>query len=81
MLDNTMILYGSGMSDSNMHTPENVPSLVVAGKGYAIRGNRYLKYPEGTPLANLQLTLLDKIGLRTDHFGDSTGELSALVGV
>src|SRR5206468_9823685 len=61
LLDNTMILYGSGMSDSNMHTPENVPSLVVAGKGYAIRGNRYLKYPEGTPLANLQLTLLDRI--------------------
>jgi hypothetical protein len=81
LLDNTMILYGSGMSDSNMHTPENVPTLVVAGKGYGIRGNRYLKYPEGTPLANLQLTLLDKIGLRTDHFGDSTGELSALTGV
>ncbi len=81
LLDNTMILYGSGMSDSNMHTPENVPTLVIAGKGYGIRGNRFLKYQEGTPLANLQLTLLDKIGLRTDHFGDSTGELSALIGV
>jgi hypothetical protein len=81
LLDNTLILYGSGMSDSNMHTPENVPTLVVAGKGFGIHGNRFLKYPEGTPLANLQLTLLDKIGLRTDHFGDSTGELSALTGV
>jgi hypothetical protein len=81
LLDNTLILYGSGMSDSNMHTPENVPTLVVAGKGFGIHGNRFLKYPEATPLANLQLTLLDKIGLRTDHFGDSTGELSALTGV
>jgi hypothetical protein len=81
LLDNTLLLYGSGMSDSNMHTPENVPTLVVAGKGFGIHGNRFLKYPEATPLANLQLTLLDKIGLRTDHFGDSTGELSALTGV
>jgi hypothetical protein len=81
LLDHTMILYGSGMSDSNLHTPENVPTLLVAGKGYGIKGNRYLKYPDGTPLANLQLTLLDKIGIATEHFGDSNGELSSLSGV
>jgi hypothetical protein len=81
LLDNTMLLYGSGMSDSNLHTPENVPTVVVAGKGYGIRGNRYLQFQGGTPLANLQLTMLDKMGLPVEHFGDSNGELATLTGV
>jgi len=81
LLDNTMMLYGSGMSDSNLHIPDNVPSLLVSGKGYGIQGNRYLQYPVGTPLANLQLTMLDKMGFGDDHFGDSNGELARLTGV
>ena len=69
------------MSDSNLHVPDNVPSLLVSGKGYGIQGNRYLQYPTGTPLANLQLTMLDKMGFGDDHFGDSNGELARLTGV
>jgi hypothetical protein len=80
LLDNTMMLYGSGMSDSNLHVPRNVPSLVVSGKGFDIKGNRYLSFPE-TPLANLQLTMLEKFGMRVDHFGDSNGVLQRLSGV
>jgi hypothetical protein len=81
MLDHTMLLYGSGMSDSNLHIPTDVPTLLIAGKELGIKGNRALRYPERTPLANLQLTILDKLGLPVERFGDSTGELNNLTGV
>ncbi len=81
VLDHTMLLYGSGMSDSNLHVPENVPTLLVSGRGYGIKGNRYLQYPAGTPLSNLQLTMLDKMGFADESFGDSNGELTTLAGV
>ena len=85
MLDNTMLLFGSGMSDGHLHIPENVPTILVSGKGLNVEGNRYLQYPEGTPLASLQLTLLEKMGLPIDSFGDSNfgkeGELNPLTGV
>ena len=72
LFDNTLMLYGSGMSDGNLHAPENVPALLVSGKGFGIQGNRYLRYPEGTPLADLQLTILEKMGVARDTFGDDT---------
>ncbi len=81
MLDSTMLLYGSGMSDSNLHVPTNVPTLLVAGKRFGIAGNRSLQAPDRTPLANLQLTLLDRFGLPMERFGDSNGELPMLAGV
>jgi hypothetical protein len=81
LLDHTMMLYGSGMSDSNLHTHKNVPTLVVAGKQSGIAGNRYLHFPDGTPLANLQLTMLEKLGIPMEKFGDSTGQLPRLAGV
>ena len=70
LFDNTMLLYGSGMSDGNLHVPENVPTLLVSGQGFGIQGNRYLQYPEGTPLADMQLTILEKMGVARDAFGD-----------
>ena len=76
LLDHTLILYGSGMSDSNLHLMYGVPTMVVGGPTFDIKGGRHIRYPKGTPLANLQLTLLDKVGVRVDHFGDSTGELN-----
>src|SRR5262249_41519920 len=79
LLDSTLLLYGSGMSDSNMHTPEKVPTLVVAGKNFGVKGNRFLQEPGKTPLSNLQLTLADKMGVKVDHFGDSTGEVPELL--
>ena len=81
LLDNTLLLYGSGMSDSHLHVATNVPTLLVHGSQYGIKGDRHLRAPEGTPLANLQLTLLDKLGVDVEHFGDSTGELRLVTGV
>ena len=78
LLDHTLLLYGSGMSDSNLHLPKQVPTLVVGGKEHGITGSRHLQCPDGTPLANLELTLLEKLGLQVERFGDSTGELNLL---
>ncbi|MGE0447161.1 MAG: DUF1552 domain-containing protein [Vicinamibacterales bacterium] len=81
MLDSTMLLYGSGMSDSNLHIPTNVPTLLVSGKRFGIAGNRYIQAPERTPLANLQLTMLDRFGMPMEQFGDSNGELPMITAV
>ena len=81
LLDSTLLLYGSGMSDSHLHVATNVPTLLVHGSRYGIEGDRHLHAPDGTPLANLQLTLLDKLGVDVEHFGDSTGELRLVTGV
>ena len=77
-LDHTMLLIGSGLSDANLHTWADVPTLVVAGKGFDIAGNRSVHCPAGTPLANLQLTLLERFGLPVERFGDSNGELNLI---
>ena len=81
LFDHTLLLYGSGMSDSNLHLHKNVPTLIVAGKDSGIAGNRFLQYAEGTPLANLQLNILERLGLPVEKFGDSSGRLSRLSGV
>ena len=78
LLDRSLILFGSGLSDSNLHIPFDVPTLLVAGKEFGIPGNRHLRYPKGTRLTNLHLTMLDKMGVRVDHLGDSTGLLNLL---
>ena len=81
LLDHTVVLYGSGMSDGNTHNNYSVPVVVVGGRDQKIKGNRHLRYPKGTPLANLSLTLIDKFGAPMERFGDSTGELDLLAGV
>jgi hypothetical protein len=81
LLDSTLLLLGSGFSDGNVHTPENVPTAVIAGKAFGIPGNRHVQAPAGTPLANLHRTLLDTLGLDVDTLGDSTGEVSLIHGV
>jgi hypothetical protein len=81
LLDHTVVMYGSGMSDGNTHNNYNVPVVVVGGRDQKIKGNRHLRYPKGTPLANLSLTLIDKFGVPMERFGDSTGELDLLAGV
>jgi hypothetical protein len=81
LLDHTMLLYGSGMSDSNIHYPRNVPTLVVSGgDAFNVKGGRHVQFSE-RPLSNLQLTLMEKLGLQVEKFGDSTGELNLLSGV
>ena len=78
MLDNTLFLYGTGISDSNTHFHDDLPIAVVGGKAAGVKGGRYVRYPQGTPLANLHLTLMDKLGVRLEKFGDSTGKLDNL---
>ena len=82
LLDHVMILYGAGMSDSNRHSPYELPILLVGGGAGQLKGGRHIRYPEGTPLANLHLTLLDKLGVPVERLGnDSTGRLEDTFGV
>jgi hypothetical protein len=73
MLDNSFILFGSNMSDSNLHNADPLPSLVF-GHGYGrIKGGQHLRYPQDTPHANLVLTLLERGGVPVESLGNSTG--------
>ena len=81
LLDNTLFLYGSGISDSNTHFHEDLPIALVGGKAAGIEGGRFVRYPQGTPLANLHVAVLDKLGFPVDEFGDSTGKLDRLTGI
>ena len=81
MLDSTLLLYGTGISDSNTHFHDDLPIALVGGKNTGITGGRYVRYPENTPLANLHVTILEKLGVKAEAFGDSTGQLDRLTGV
>jgi Protein of unknown function (DUF1552) len=78
LLDNTIVLWGSGMSDANVHNNYNVPVVLVGGKNLQVKANRHVPYPKGTPLANLMLGVIDRFGVTTDKFGDSTSEIDLL---
>jgi hypothetical protein len=79
LLDHSLILYGSGMGDPNVHDHVNLP-ILVAGPGAGGRdGARHIKYTEPTPLANLHLTLLERVGVRLDAFADSRGRVDELL--
>lgn len=78
LLDNTMLVYGAGISDGNAHNHNNLP-IVLAGKGGGtIPTGRHIRYKDGTPLTNLYLDILERVGAKTDHLGDSNGELSGV---
>jgi hypothetical protein len=78
LLDHSMYLYGSGMGDPNVHNHVNLPIIVAGGAGTS-SGGRHIKYAEPTPLANLHLTLLEKVGVRLDAFADSKGKVDELL--
>lgn len=78
LLDHVLYLYGSGMGNPNLHDHENLPILVAGGAAGKMRGGRHIRYAESTPLANLHLTLLDKVGVPLDRFADSTGKVDEL---
>ena len=78
MLDNMLILYGSGIGNPNVHDHTNLPIILAGGAAGGMRGNRHIRYDNPTPLANLHLTLLDKVGVKLDKFGDSTGKIDGL---
>ncbi|MBL8215705.1 MAG: DUF1552 domain-containing protein [Bryobacterales bacterium] len=79
LLDHSLILYGSNLSVPTSHSQRDLPIIVAGGAAGRIKGGRYLKFPgDETPLTNLYLTMLDKIGVPTEKFGDSTGKLNRL---
>jgi hypothetical protein len=72
------LLYGSGMGNPNVHDHTNLPIIVAGGAQAGVKGNRHLRYEKTVPLANLHLTLLDKVGVKLDKFGDSNGIIEVL---
>src|SRR5215471_2355803 len=79
LLDHSLVLYGSGMGNPNIHDHVNLPILVAGGAAGRVKGGRHLKYAEPTPLANLHLTLLERVGVRMDAFADSKGKVDELL--
>jgi hypothetical protein len=76
LLDHSMIIYGAGMGDGDIHNQWNMPiALLGSGGGRIKRGNIHLKYPKGTPFCNLHLAMLNLMGIPTERFGNSTGAL------
>ena len=78
LLDHTMIVYGSGLSDGNRHTHEDLPVLLAGRGGGTLKPGRHLRYPAKTPMTNLYLSLLDRMGVQPESVGDSTGKLEHL---
>ena len=79
LLDHSIYLYGSGMGNPNVHDHVNLPILVAGGGAGQLKGGLHIKYAEPTPLANLHLTLLEKVGVRLDAFADSQGKVEELL--
>jgi len=79
LLDHSLWLYGSGMGNPDVHDHTNLPILVAGAAGGKLKGGRHIRYQEPKPLANLHLTLLDKVGVRLDSFQDSDGKIDELL--
>ena len=78
LLDHSMILYGSAICDGNAHSHENIPAL-LAGRGMGtLKPGRHVQYPAGTPITNLYLSLMDRMDVHVENFGDATGRLELL---
>jgi hypothetical protein len=78
LLDHSIIMYGAGLGNPNLHEHTNLPVLLAGGGAGALKTGRHVAYPAETPMTNLLVSLLDKVGVRTDSFGDSTGRLEHL---
>ena len=78
LLDHVLYLYGSGMGNPNLHDHTNLPIIVAGGAAGRMQGGRHLRFERATPLANLHLTLLDKVGVPLESFADSNGEVDGL---
>src|SRR5499426_1323161 len=76
LLDHSLVLYGSGMSDGNQHNHTDLPIVLAGGASGRLKGGRHLRHPKNTPMANLLVAMLDTLGIPTDKLGDSTGPIS-----
>jgi hypothetical protein len=79
LLDHSLLLYGSGIGNPNIHDHTNLPILVAGGAATGLKGGRHISYAKPVPLANLHLTLLEKAGVHLESFADSTGRLEELL--
>jgi len=75
LLDRVMVVYGSGMSNSDMHLHQNLPMMLVGSGGGQIKAGRHIRVTKDMPLANLHVTMLEKMGIPTERLGDSTGKI------
>jgi hypothetical protein len=79
LLDNSLVLFGSGLGNPDIHDHSNLPIIVAGGGAGKLKGGRHIKYAQQTPLANLHLTLLEKVGVHLESFVDSTGKVTELL--
>jgi hypothetical protein len=80
LLDSSMIVYGAGLSDGNRHLHEDLPTMIAGSAGGAFKTGRYIEYRRETPMCNLFLTMMDRMGVHIEDFGDSTGRVTGLDG-
>ena len=78
LLDHSVVLYGSGLSDGNLHLHDSLPVLLAGGGAGKIKGGRHLRYPKDTPMTNLYGTLLDMVGVPADKLGSASGRVEPL---
>src|SRR5262249_29468337 len=78
LLDHSLVMYGGGIGDGNLHTHWNIPLLLAGGLGGTVKPGRHRAFPENAPMTNLLLTVLDRVGARAETLGDSTGRLVGL---
>ena len=78
LLDQSLLVYGAGISDSNTHFHDNLPIALVGGRAAGLKGGRHIRYPDETPVTNLWMTLLDRMGVPAERIGDSTGQVREL---
>lgn len=78
LLDNMMVMYGASMSDANDHVLQDLPTLLIGGGSGQLKGGKHYRYKDDLPMSNLYLTVLEKLGIDVDNFGDSTGKLDLL---
>ena len=78
ILDNSMVVYGSGIGDGNRHNHDDLPILVAGKGGRTLKTARHVRYPKETPLTNLYVSLLERMDVKVESFGDSTGRLTDL---
>jgi hypothetical protein len=76
LLDQSLLMYGGGMGDGNLHRHNDLPCVLVGGLGGRLKVGQHVAYPSGTPMTNLLVSLLDKVGVPVDALGDSTGHLT-----
>jgi hypothetical protein len=78
VLDNSMVMFGCGIGDGNRHNHNDLPVLLAGGGGGTVTPGRHLQYEKNTPLCNLYVSMLERVGAKVDRFGDSTGPLANL---